>query len=115
MKRRLLLLIPFIGSLLVFVTPSYAVETFATVCTGLTLDNLTPSTPCEQLMLSLPEPVVTEVAEDRFTLSNYEFWRVIGDTRNLYDAPNGNILGQMPAGFNFIQAVDSTDGWIKSK
>jgi len=115
MKRRLLLFLAVIGILLLFASPSFAVETFASICTGLTLENLTPSPECEQMMLSFPEPVVTQIAEDRYTLSNYSFWRVIGESPNLYDSPGGNIIGLMPAGFNFIQAVDSTEGWVKSK
>ena len=99
MKRRLLLFIPLIGILLVFASPGSAAETFASVCAeGLTLENPTPTEECQQIMLSFPVPVVTEIPEDRFTLSNYEFWRVMGDAPNLYDGPAGNIVESFESG-----------------
>jgi hypothetical protein len=32
---------------------------------------------------------------------------------DFYDAPNGNVIGSLPAGFNFITAQNLQDGWVQ--
>ncbi|MBC8170136.1 MAG: L,D-transpeptidase [Anaerolineae bacterium] len=83
------------------------------VCAGsATLPELTPD--CLAMMEAFPRPVVAPIAEDKFTLSNYSFWRVGPDPVTQYDAPGGNVIGEIPAGFNFVNAVDlSVDGWLQ--
>ena len=115
MKRRLLLLLTFTLSLVPFVAPAHAVENLQSACAGITADNLTPGPECLRVMESFPEPVVTPVQQDGYTLSNYAFWEVTAESPPLYDAPGGNIIGQMPPGFNFVHATESVDGWIRNR
>jgi hypothetical protein len=113
LKRCFVILMLIVLSMAV-TAPTLAVENFYSACAGLTLQDPTPSEDCRELMLSFPEPVVAQVEEDRFTLSNFSFWKVTHESPNLYDAPNGSVIGQMPAGFNFVHAVDNMDGWVKT-
>lgn len=72
------------------------------------------SSDCLSMIESFPRPVVGSIPEDRFTLSNYSFWRVGPDAVAKFDAPNGNMIGEIPFGFNFVNAVDSSvEGWLK--
>ena len=83
-----------------------------TVCAGTAENGLTDE--CLEMMEAYPRPPVEEINEDRFTLSAYSFWRVGPDATTTYDAPGGNVIGQIPAGFNFVNAIDlSVDGWIQ--
>jgi L,D-transpeptidase catalytic domain len=66
-------------------------------------------------MASFPQPVVSQIPLDGFTLNNYNFWKVTTDEPLLYDAPNGNVIGQMPSGFNFVHGVDTVDDWVKNR
>lgn len=69
---------------------------------------------CAAMIAAFPEPLVEEIPEDRYTLSVYSFWRIGPDATPTYDAPNGNIIGEIPAGFNFVRAIDlSVDGWLQ--
>ena len=69
---------------------------------------------CYAMMEAFPEPGFENVLQDRTTLSTYSFWRVGPDAVNLFDAPGGNVIGQIPSGFNFINAIDlSVDGWLQ--
>ncbi len=74
---------------------------------------LTPE--CAAMIAAFPAPVgVVEIQQDRQTLSNYSFWKVGPDATTTYDAPGGNVVGQIPAGFNYVNAIDqSVDGWIQ--
>jgi L,D-transpeptidase catalytic domain len=69
---------------------------------------------CLTMMETFPKPELENILEDRYTLNAFSFWRVGPGAVNLYDAPGGNVIGQIPAGFNFINAIDtSVDGWIQ--
>lgn len=114
MFKRCLIIGMLLITSLALTAPAAAVENFYSACAGLSLENTTPSESCQDLMLAFPEPVVMPVREDRFTLSNYSFWKVEQEAPSLYNAPNGNIIGQMPAGFNFVHAVDTVDGWVQN-
>lgn len=83
------------------------------VCAGSAeLPELTPE--CVAMIKAFPRPVVAPIAQDRFTLSNYSFWRVGPEPVAQFDAPGGNVIGEIPAGFNFVNAIDtSVDGWIQ--
>lgn len=61
-----------------------------------------------------PKPDLERVRQDVGTISSYSFWKVGPDAVNQFDAPNGNIVGQIPAGFNFVNATDTTvDNWLQ--
>ncbi len=69
---------------------------------------------CLDFMAANPKPDLQNIEQDRSTLSLYSFWRVGPDPVNKYDAPNGNVTSQIPAGFNFVTAIDtSVEGWLK--
>jgi hypothetical protein len=69
---------------------------------------------CLDLMAENPTPDLESVREDRATLSLYSFWRVGPDAINKYDAPGGNVVDSIPAGFNFVNAIDlSVEGWLQ--
>lgn len=70
---------------------------------------------CIAFMEAYPEPQVTEILRDGTTLSFYSFWRVGPQAVDTFDAPNGNVVGQIPQGFNFVNVVNQTDGWIQSE
>lgn len=69
---------------------------------------------CLTMMETHPVPPVEAVAQDRQTLSIYSFWRVGPEATPRYDAPGGNVIGEIPAGFNFVTATDwSVEGWLQ--
>jgi len=69
---------------------------------------------CYAMMEAFPAPDFENIVQDRTTLSTYSFWRVGPEAVNLFDGPGGNVIGQIPAGFNFINAIDlSVDGWLQ--
>ena len=72
------------------------------------------SADCLAMMEAFPRPELERAPEDWRTLGAYSFWRVGPGAVALYDAPGGQVIGQMPAGFNFINAINtSVDGWIQ--
>ncbi len=78
----------------------------------------TPGQPTSQACLDLiaaaPKPAFERIPQDRVTLSSYSFWRVGPDPVLKYDAPGGSVIGEIPRGFNFVNATDtSVDGWLK--
>jgi hypothetical protein len=69
---------------------------------------------CLELMAENPKPALENIGQDRSTLSLYSFWKVGPDAINKYDAPGGAVIDSIPAGFNFVNAIDtSVDGWLK--
>jgi hypothetical protein len=115
MKPRLIVLSLFMITLMVTIIPAQAAENFSAACADISPDHLDPGPACLRVMEAFPRPVVTRIREDRFTLSHYQFWKVVHESPLLYDGPNGNVIGQMPAGFNFVHAVEGTDGWIRNR
>jgi hypothetical protein len=84
-------------------------------CGEITAENSVPDADCLAWMEAFPEPLVEEIPLDTETLNAYNFWRVGPHTVNLYDAPGSSVVGQIPAGFNFVRAVDiSIEGWIQA-
>ena len=82
------------------------------VCTY--VPNQPTSTACLDLMAEHPKPELDHVDQDRATLGYYSFWRVGPEAINKYDAPGGNVIDNIPAGFNFVNAIDtSVDGWLQ--
>lgn len=79
------------------------------------VEGQTTSDECRAIIEANPEPNVTNIAVDGFTLSQYSFWRVGPQPVNTYDAPNGAVNGQIPQGFNFVNAVNQVEGWIQSE
>jgi hypothetical protein len=70
---------------------------------------------CIAFMQAHPEPEVSEILRDGTTIGQYSFWRVGPQAVDTFDAPNGNLIGQIPQGFNFINVVNQTDGWLQAE
>jgi hypothetical protein len=72
---------------------------------------------CLDMINSFPVPLnVEKVEQDRATLSSYSYWKVGPDPVNTYDGPGGNVSGQIPRGYNFVNVVDlSVSGWLKTQ
>lgn len=70
---------------------------------------------CIAFMEANPAPQVEQIGLDTATLSQYDFWRIGPDPVPTFDAPNGNITGEIPQGFNFVTAVQRIDGWIQDE
>jgi L,D-transpeptidase catalytic domain len=84
-----------------------------TVCAQFT-DGSPLSDTCLQMIEAFPRPTVDPIQQDRYTLDNYSFWRVGPDPIPEFDAPDGNQIGEIPHGFNFVSAIDlSHDDWIQ--
>lgn len=69
---------------------------------------------CLEVMAAFPRPVLDRAPLDAYSLNVYSFWRVKADAR-LYAAPAGEAVGQLPAGFNFVRAIDTRlSSWIQA-
>ncbi|MGJ3239253.1 MAG: L,D-transpeptidase [Anaerolineae bacterium] len=73
------------------------------------------SADCIDFMETYPEPPVRSIQRDGLTLSQYTFWRVGPQAVNTYADPGGAVNGTIPEGFNFVNVVNQTDGWIQSE
>ena len=73
------------------------------------------SAACEAMIAAFPAPPnVKQIAIDGATLERYSFWKVGPNPTPTYDAPGGNVIGEIPQGFNFVNAIDtSVDGWLR--
>ncbi|MAS35407.1 MAG: hypothetical protein CL610_15460 [Anaerolineaceae bacterium] len=86
----------------------------SSACESVTAENPGPTADCLVFMEAFSGPNVEPIALDRYTLSFYSFWRVGPDAVNLYDGPGGSMVGQIPPGFNFVRALDtSVDDWLQ--
>jgi hypothetical protein len=56
-------------------------------------------------MLAHPGPNVRTLQVDQNELTQYSFDRLIGGATPMYDAPNGNQVGSMDAGFNYVTII----------
>src|SRR5258708_28760584 len=63
-------------------------------------------------MKAYPAPDVAPVPEDKHDVWSYSFWKVLPDT-DLYDAPNGNAVGKMDNGFNFVGIYKQSAGFAQ--
>jgi hypothetical protein len=69
---------------------------------------------CLEMIEAFPRPPVQPIPQDRFTLSYYSFWRIGPEATPTYDVPDGSPTGEIPAGFNFVRAVDLTnENWLQ--
>ncbi len=70
------------------------------------------SSACQAAMQADPAPAVTEIAINADELNAYTFFHVLANT-SIYDAPNGNVIGQMANGFNFVAVYERKDGFAR--
>ncbi|MEL6269601.1 MAG: L,D-transpeptidase [Chloroflexota bacterium] len=65
---------------------------------------------CRLMIEAYPQPANAErIQLDTSTLGFYSFWRVGPEATPLYGAPGGGIVGDIPAGYNFVTATDLTN------
>ncbi len=70
---------------------------------------------CLAMIEAFPRPPHVEAIDlDAYTLDTYSFWRVGPDAIATYAAAGGDMNGEIPAGFNFVRAIDlSVEGWLQ--
>ena len=84
-----------------------------TVCNGMGVTG-EYSEACLQMMADFPEPPAEDVPLDGFTLSYYNYWQIGPGATTKFDAPGGNVVGEIPAGYNFVNAINTdTPGWLQ--
>ncbi|MDX2074987.1 MAG: L,D-transpeptidase [bacterium] len=113
MMKQIRVVIAVLVLLVVMIAPAHA-QMDTTACAEVVPNGEIP-TPCMRLMESFPAPTVLEIPQDRFTLDYYDFWRVNNTQPPVYDAPGGNVIRNMPAGFNFINVVNQVEGWVQAE
>ncbi len=59
-----------------------------------------------------PTPDLTPVTPDPRDLYSRAYRQVIGAT-DVYDGPNGNVVGHIDAGFNFVNGDNVQNGWVQ--
>ena len=68
---------------------------------------------CLAMIAAFPRPELERIPQDKGTLRR-SYWRLGDGATNLFDAPGGQVIGNIPAGFNFVQATDAAvDGWVQ--
>lgn len=112
--RRLSVIFSLTLLLTLWVSATSAVSYDFSVCEG-TKPQTEISSECMSVMEAFPEPSVVPVQQDRYTLSNYSFWKVEREGAPVYDAPGGNVIRTFNSGFNFVQVVDweSVADWVQ--
>lgn len=71
---------------------------------------------CQKMIVAFPAPTWKRIPQDGYTLGFYNFWKVGPSATPTFDGPNGNVIGEIPAGFNYVNIVDqSVEGWLKSQ
>ncbi|MCA0458793.1 MAG: L,D-transpeptidase [Chloroflexi bacterium] len=75
----------------------------------------TPTTQdCLDLMTARGKLQFDRAPIDGTTIGYYSFYKVGPDPINKYDAPGGNIVGEIPAGFNFVTAMNEDNPeWLQ--
>lgn len=70
---------------------------------------------CRRVMEAFPAPSVLPIQHDGLTLDNYTFWKVNNTQPPVFNAPNGDVIRNMPPGFNFVRVMDtSVEGWVST-
>jgi L,D-transpeptidase-like protein len=63
-------------------------------------------------MAAHPHPELTPIPVDEKMLYQRAYRRVVKET-DVYDAPGGNVVGHIDAGFTFVNAGKVVDGWVQ--
>jgi len=67
---------------------------------------------CLAAMQANPSPDVTPIEDDKADVNAYSFYRVKPGTQ-LYDTPNGNVVGSLADGFSYVIVYDQRDGFAQ--
>ncbi|MEP7285500.1 MAG: L,D-transpeptidase [Chloroflexota bacterium] len=85
-------------------------------CPAVDSPNCTAGLPTEvyqKLLVEMqahPSPDVTPVEVDKKEVNSYSFYRILPDAE-IFDAPNGNVIGKVDSGFNFVSIYKTQDGF----
>ncbi len=72
------------------------------------------SAECLAMIETFPRPPHIPIELDRYTLSEYSFWKVGPGATPTFSEPGGGIIGEIAPGFNFVRAIDlSVEGWLQ--
>jgi len=71
-------------------------------CTGLSVDFIN----------AFPAPTVQQVPANETLLADRVYQRVLNPI-DIYDAPNGNVVRQLAAGFNYVTTQGVQDNWTR--
>src|SRR3954447_2617433 len=63
-------------------------------------------------ILAYPKPDVQQLYAQHDQLYDRHYEKVLSAV-NIYDAPNGNVVDTLDAGFTYITAKGSADGWTE--
>ncbi|MCD4686628.1 MAG: L,D-transpeptidase [Anaerolineae bacterium] len=81
-------------------------------CAG--VNAATPSTPeCDALIAARPSPNVTPLPVDFGVINGVTFIRFSVDEVPLYNAPDGDVVEMMPAGYTYVAVRQSREGWAE--
>ncbi len=120
MMRRLLALLIVLSLTFAGVSSPLLVRAEGEPCPNADTPGCTNGLPTEEYqrllveMQAYPAPAVTPAPVDTKEVGRYSFYRVLPDTK-IYDAPNGNIIGQIDDGFNFVSVYKVQDGFAQLK
>ncbi len=104
-----------LAALLVVLAASAQASSFSFDVCADTVPGAEIDSECLALMESFPEPrALVTVEQDRYTLSNYAFWKVDTEFANVYNAPGGSVTRLIGQGFNFVQVLNASDpNWVE--
>ncbi len=69
---------------------------------------------CLDLMATRTKLKFDRAPLDGTTIGYYSFYKVGPDAVNKFDAPDGNIVGEIPQGFNFVNAINEDNpDWLQ--
>ena len=75
----------------------------------ITGDELSPR--CKLMVDGYPRPAnLSDVPLDVTSMGSYSFWRVGPGATPTFAAPGGGVVGEIPAGYNFVTAIDLSNG-----
>lgn len=66
----------------------------------------------EAEMLAQPRPDVVQVPYQEDVVWTRAYRRMVGHVI-IYDAPNGNVIGELDAGYNYVTVISAQDGFIQ--
>lgn len=66
----------------------------------------------DEIILAYPEPDVDTLTVDQKLLHDRSYNQVDG-RMDVYDAPGGNLIRSLDAGFNFMTTINRVDGWVE--
>jgi len=64
-------------------------------------------------MLLHPHPDVRAIPPNMDEIARFAFRKIVGGSATIYDAPNGNPIGTIDAGFNYVTVSGAQGDWIQ--